>query len=66
MAATELRINVTPLEDLNSRALDTEPALKEKGFTATALIALGYRNSPDLFAQAPGSRLPMKRHFTFL
>jgi nitroreductase/dihydropteridine reductase len=65
MAAAELRINATP-QGFNSRTLDTEFGLREKGFTTKVLLALGDRDDCYFFAKAPKSRLPMKRHFTFL
>jgi nitroreductase/dihydropteridine reductase len=66
MAAAELGISVIPLEGFNSRTLDTELGLREKGLTATVLLALGYRDESDFYAKTPKSRLPMERHFTFL
>lgn len=67
MAAEELGINAGPLEGFNSRTVDAELGLREQGFTATVLLALGYRdNEADFYAKTPKSRLPMERHFTFL
>lgn len=66
MAAEELGINASPIEGFNSRTLDAELGLREKGFTATVLLALGYRDGSDFYAKTPKSRLPMERHFTFL
>ena len=66
MAAEELGINASPLEGFNSRVLDAELGLREKGFTSTVLLALGYRDGNDFYAKTPKSRLPMDRHFTFL
>ena len=66
MAAEELGINASPLEGFNSRILDAELGLRQKGFTATVLLVLGYRDEADFYARTPKSRLPMDRHFTFL
>ena len=66
MAAAELGFNASPLEGFNSRILDAELGLRERGFTATVLLALGYRDDADFYADTPKSRLPMERHFTFL
>ena len=66
MAAEELGINASPLESFNSRILDAELGLRQKGFTATVLLVLGYRDEADFYARTPKSRLPMDRHFTFL
>jgi nitroreductase/dihydropteridine reductase len=66
MAAAELRINATPLEGFDSRTLDTELGLREKRFTAIVLLALGCREDSDFLVKAPKSRMPVRRHFTFL
>jgi nitroreductase/dihydropteridine reductase len=66
MAAEELGVNASPLEGFNSRTLDNELGLREKGFTATVLLVLGYRDESDFYAKTPKSRLSMDRHFTFL
>ena len=47
MAAAELGFNASPLEGFNSRILDAELGLRERGFTATVLLALGYRGDGD-------------------
>jgi nitroreductase / dihydropteridine reductase len=66
MAAEELGIHASPLEGFDSRTLDAELGLREKGFTVTVLLVLGYRDESDFYAKSPKSRLPMDRHFTFL
>ena len=66
MAAVELGFNASPLEGFNSRTLDAELELREKGLTATVLLVLGYRDESDFYVNTPKSRLPMARHFTFL
>jgi nitroreductase/dihydropteridine reductase len=66
MAAEEMGINAIPLEGFDSRLLDAELGLRERGFTATVLLALGYRAESDPYLKTPKSRLPMERHFTFL
>jgi nitroreductase / dihydropteridine reductase len=43
MAAEELGINASPLEGFNSRTLDAELGLREKGFTVAVLLAIGTR-----------------------
>jgi len=40
--------------------------LREKGFTVTVLLVLGYRDESDFYAKTPKSRLSMDRHFSFL
>lgn len=66
MAADEMGINAIPLEGFDSRSLDAELGLRERGFTASVLLALGYRAESDFYLKTPKSRLPMERHFTFL
>jgi nitroreductase / dihydropteridine reductase len=66
MAAEEMGINAIPLEGFDSRVLDAELGLREHGFTASVLLALGYRAESDFYSKTPKSRLPMERHFTFL
>ena len=66
MAAEEMGINAIPLEGFDSRALDKELGLRERGLTTTVLLALGYRAESDFYASTPKSRLPMEQHFTFL
>lgn len=66
MAAEEMGINALPLEGFDSRLLDAELGLRERGLTATVLLALGYRAESDFYLKTPKSRLPMQRHFTFL
>ena len=67
MAAAALGIDAAPLEGFNSRTIDAELGLREKGFTTTVLLALGYRDEKsDFYVETPKSRLPMTRHFSFL
>lgn len=66
MAAAELGISAAPLEGFDSRLLDAELGLREKGLTTSAILTLGYRSDSDFYAKTPKSRLPMERHFTFL
>ena len=56
MAAEELGINAIPLEGFDSRSLDAELGLREKGFTTTLLLALGYRAESDFYYKTPKSR----------
>jgi nitroreductase/dihydropteridine reductase len=66
MAAEELGINAIPLEGFDAKSLDAEFGLREKGFTTTLLLALGYRAESDFYLKTPKSRLPKDRFFTFL
>lgn len=68
LGAAALKIDTLPMEGLDMKAIDEEFALREKGFTAVAVVSLGYRtesdfNTPDKTAK---SRLPQEEIFTLL
>jgi nitroreductase/dihydropteridine reductase len=68
LGAAALRIDALPMEGLDMKAIDEEFSLREKGFTAVAVVSLGYRsandfNTPD---KTPKSRLPQDEIFTIL
>jgi nitroreductase/dihydropteridine reductase len=65
MAAAEIGVDVAPLEGFEPRTLDAALGLRERGLTATVLLALGYRSESDFNIGSPKSHLPMERHFTF-
>ena len=56
--AAVLGIDACPMEGVDVKALDKEFGLHEKGYTALALVALGYRKDTDFNAKLPKSRLP--------
>ncbi len=66
MAAAELGISAAPLEGFDPRLVDAELGLREKGFTTSAILTLGYRSDSDFYAKTPKSRLPKERHITVL
>ena len=66
LAAGALGIDAVPLEGIDTRAMDVEFGLREKGFTAVAAVALGYRALSDVNARLPKSRLPAEEVFTIL
>jgi nitroreductase/dihydropteridine reductase len=61
-----LGIDAVPIEGMDPKALDEEFGLREKGYTAMAMVALGYRKKTDFNASLPKSRLPEEEIFTFL
>jgi len=68
LGAAALNIDAVPMEGIDVKAIDTEFKLREKGFTAVAVVALGYRtesdfNTPD---KTPKSRLPQDEIMTII
>jgi nitroreductase/dihydropteridine reductase len=57
LGAATLGIDATPIEGFDSRILNEELGLREKGLTSVALAALGYRSAEDFNASLPKSRL---------
>lgn len=61
-------IDALPMEGLDMKAIDEEFGLREKGFTATVVVSIGYRketdfNTPD---KTPKSRLTADEIFTII
>ncbi|MBM7074136.1 oxygen-insensitive NAD(P)H nitroreductase [Shewanella sp. 202IG2-18] len=56
--AAVLGIDALPMEGIDMPALDSEFGLREQGFTAVGVVALGYRSETDFNAGLPKSRLP--------
>ena len=68
LGAALLKIDAVPMEGLDFKAIDEEFGLRKKGFTAIAVVSLGYRkesdfNSPD---KTPKSRLPQDEIMTII
>lgn len=57
LGAATLGIDAVPMEGADLKALDEEFDLRSKGYTAVAVIALGYRSEDDFNANLPKSRL---------
>ena len=57
MGAATLGIDAVPMEGADLKALDEEFELRSKGYTAVAVISLGYRTEDDFNADLPKSRL---------
>lgn len=66
LGAGALGIDAVPIEGIEPKALNEEFGLIEKGYTAVALIALGYRSTEDFNAGLPKSRLTEEEIFTDL
>lgn len=66
VGAASLEIDATPMEGFDALALDAELGLRERGYTAVVLCALGYRGKDDFNAGLPKSRLPAETVITRL
>jgi len=64
LAAAALDVGATPMEGFDAEVLDRELGLREKGFTSTVIVALGYAGDGDVNARLPKSRLPSSAVFT--
>lgn len=65
-SAAVMGIDALPIEGFDMKVFDEEFNLREKGFTAVAMVALGYKAEDDFNAKAPKSRLPEKEIFTLV
>ncbi|TFW31208.1 oxygen-insensitive NAD(P)H nitroreductase [Duganella callida] len=65
-AAAALGIDTTPMEGIDTKALDEEFGLREKGLTSSVVLSFGYRAEGDFNAGLPKSRLPRETVFTLL
>jgi nitroreductase/dihydropteridine reductase len=63
-AAALLDVGATPMEGFNAEVLDKELGLRDKGFTGTVIVSLGYSSAEDFNAKLPKSRLPAEQVFT--
>lgn len=57
LGAAALEVGATPMEGFDAAVLDRELGLREKGFTATVIVSLGYGGEDDFNAKLPKSRL---------
>jgi nitroreductase / dihydropteridine reductase len=64
LGSAALGIDAVPMEGFDVKVLNEELGLTEKGFTAVALVPLGYKANDDFNAQLPKSRLSEKEVFT--
>ncbi|WP_452218677.1 oxygen-insensitive NAD(P)H nitroreductase [Lacinutrix undariae] len=56
LGVAALGIDACPMEGVDVKALDKEFDLHEKGYTALAVVSLGYRKDTDYNAKLPKSR----------
>lgn len=66
LGAGALGIDAVPIEGFDPKVLDEEFGLREKGYTAVAIVALGYHSDEDFNASLPKSRRPEEEIFTIL
>lgn len=68
LGVATLGIDALPMEGIDVKALDEEFNLREKGFTAIAAVALGYREASDFNTtdKTPKSRLSENEIITIL
>lgn len=66
LGAAALGIDACPMEGVDVKALDEEFCLREKGYTALAVVSLGYRKDSDFNAKLPKSRFPEETIITKL
>jgi nitroreductase/dihydropteridine reductase len=68
LGAAAIGIDALPMEGVDLKALDEEFSLREKGYTAVGVVALGYRHEADFNStdKTPKSRLPQEYIITEL
>jgi nitroreductase/dihydropteridine reductase len=57
LGVAALGIDAVPMEGFDAKVLDEELGLRKKGYTAIAVVGLGYRSDNDFNAELPKSRL---------
>lgn len=62
--AALLDVGATPMEGFDAEVLDKELGLREKGFSATVIVSLGYSSDEDFNAKLAKSRLAAEQVFT--
>ncbi len=66
LAAASLGLDTTPMGGIDTKAIDEEFGLRDKGLTSLVVLSLGYHAEDDFNAKLPKSRLPQEQVFTFL
>ncbi len=64
MGAAQLGIDACPMEGFHAPTVNDEFGLREKGYTATVIVAFGRHSSDDFNKNLPKSRLPAEQMFT--
>lgn len=57
LGVATLGIDALPMEGFDFKAIDEEFGLREKGYTAIAVVSIGYHKDTDFNATTPKSRL---------
>lgn len=58
LGVAALGLDAVPMEGLDMKTLDEEFDLREKGFTSSVVVSIGYHDESDFNANLPKSRLP--------
>ncbi|MDN4056183.1 oxygen-insensitive NAD(P)H nitroreductase [Massilia sp. YIM B02763] len=66
LAAATLGVDTTPMEGIDTKAIDEEFGLRAKGLTSLVVLSLGYHAEDDFNAKLPKSRLKEEQVFTFV
>lgn len=66
LGVATLGIDAVPMEGFDAKILDNELGLREKGYTAIGLVALGYHSEDDFNVKLPKSRLSEDEIITIL
>lgn len=68
LGVAALGIDALPMEGVDMKQIDEEFGLRDKGYTAVAVISLGYRTESDFNSpeRTPKSRLPEEEIFTII
>ncbi len=66
LGVASLGIDAVPMEGIDAKILDEEFGLREKGFTAIVMVALGYRAEDDFNSKLPKSRLSKEEIITII
>jgi len=60
LGAASMGIDALPMEGVDMKVLDQEFGLREKGFSSSIVVALGYGHESDFNSKLPKSRLDKK------
>lgn len=64
LGVASMGIDACPIEGFDNAALDEALGLREKGFSSTVVVALGYRSETDANAKLPKSRFSAEQVIT--
>jgi nitroreductase/dihydropteridine reductase len=64
LGVASMGIDACPIEGFDNALLDEALGLRDKGFSSTVVVALGYRSDSDVNAGLPKSRLPLSQIIT--